>query len=69
MRYELRFVEKHPERAKMREAKPTDFEAAMRARPEWTDRVGWSVTSHPSPRSRPFGYRFNRRLGGDASYS
>jgi three-Cys-motif partner protein len=47
VRYELRFVEKHPERAKMLEAKLTDFEAAMRRGPGWTDRVGWSVTCGP----------------------
>ena len=66
---ELRFVEKHPDRAKMLEAKLTGFEAAMRRGSN-----GPTVWDGRSPVVRvlaawPFSYRLNRRLGGDAWYS
>jgi three-Cys-motif partner protein len=47
VRYELRFVEKHPQRAQMLDAKLSEFESAMRRGPGWTDRVQWSVTCGP----------------------
>ena len=43
VRYELSFVEKDPRRAKMLEAKLSEFEEAMRRGPGWNDRVSWSV--------------------------
>jgi three-Cys-motif partner protein len=60
VRYDLHFVEKHPRRAAMLEAKLREFEVAMRSRgPGWTDRVAWSVTcgryeeSVPLPAAQP----------------
>jgi three-Cys-motif partner protein len=48
VRYELRFVEKHPGRAAMLQSKLGAFEATMRSSvPGWTDRVRWSVTCGP----------------------
>jgi len=45
VRYDLRFVEKHPQRAAMLESKLSEFEVAMRSRGSgWTDRIQWSVT-------------------------
>jgi three-Cys-motif partner protein len=59
VRYELRFVERHQERAEMLERKLSEFDAAMRRGPDWAGRVRWSVTcglyeEHvPQPVSEP----------------